>query len=398
MPRLSPFDRLPELIGDARIVAVGENNHHIQEFSAYRDRVLRLLVTELGFSVLGFESGYAEGRLTDAWLHGAPGEVADIGRDGFTFSLGDSAEMHTMLTWLREHNAAERGAAGGDVRYLGLDVPGSAGSPEPALRAVREYLLAADPGALSLVDNALTATRPYSAVSSAIAPGLYQQCENRDAATAALAVLVAHLGSTGPVLRRGGDAQAHAIALHQARGALRVDTYLREVLDAMNGSATPVQGASRDRYMAESVRLAREIWPDRKILLMLHNGHLQRTPSSLIPGVTNAPAGAHLADEFGDEYFALALTAGTGHTTGLRPDPEGRLGFRLYEQELGAPEAGSIEEHLVGAEAGLLDLRPLRAAADRPHGIRHAHLTVHADVPFAFDALAYFPRMRVCRF
>ncbi|AXB48632.1 erythromycin esterase family protein [Amycolatopsis albispora] len=388
---MSPLDRLPELIGAANIVAIGENNHHIREFGAFRDRLLRVLVTELGFRAIAFESGFAEGRLVDAWIHGAPGEVAEIARDGFTFSLGDSAEMHTMLTWMREHNAA-----GGDLRYAGLDVPSSAGSPLPALRAVREYLLDADPGALSLVDNAIAATEPYSAVSSALAPARYQQFGERDRATAALTVLVAHLESTGPVLRRGGDDLAHAVALHHARGALRVDTYLREVLDAMNGTATPVQGASRDTYMAQSVRLAREVWPDRKLVLMLHNGHLQRTPSSLIPGVTNAPVGAHLAAEFGDDYFALALTGGTGHTTGLRPDPAARLGFQVYEEELGAPEPGSVEELLAGHEEGVLDLRPLRADADRPHGIRHAHLTVQTDVANAFDALVYFPRQSAC--
>lgn len=396
MPRLSPLDRhsgLAELIGDANIVAIGENNHHIREFSAYRDEVLRLLVTELGFRAIAFESGFAEGRLVDAWIHGAPGDVAEIGRDGFTFSLGDSAEMHTMLTWMRAHNAD-----GGDLRYAGLDVPSSAGSPLPALRAVRQYLLDADPGALSLVDSAITSTEPYSAVSSALAPALYQRYEERDRATAALAVLVAHLESTGPVVRRGGDSRAHAVALHHARGALRLDTYLREVLDAMNGAATPVQGASRDTYMAQSVRLAREVWPDRKIVLMLHNGHLQRTPSSLIPGVTNAPAGAHLAAEFGDEYFALALTGGTGHTTGLRPESGARLGFELYEQELGEPEPGSIEEMLAGSEPGLYDLKPMRTVPDRPHGIRHAHLTVQADVASAFDGLVYFPRQTVCEF
>ena len=125
----TPFslDRLAELIGDAKIVAIGENNHHIREFGALRDQVLRFLVERHGFSVLGFESGFAEGKLVDDWLRGGPGEVADIGRDGFTFSLGESDETHEMLTWLRTR----------DVRYAGLDVPSSAGSPLPALRAVR---------------------------------------------------------------------------------------------------------------------------------------------------------------------------------------------------------------------------------------------------------------------
>lgn len=36
---------LAELIGDARVLAIGENNHHIGEFAALRHRIVQRLVT-----------------------------------------------------------------------------------------------------------------------------------------------------------------------------------------------------------------------------------------------------------------------------------------------------------------------------------------------------------------
>ncbi len=380
--------RVAELIGDAKIVAIGENNHHIHEFGALRDRLLRHLVEQHGFRVLGFESGFPEGRIVDEWLRGAPGDVADVGRDGFTFSLGDSPEAHEMLLWLRER---------GDVRFSGLDVPSSGGSPLPSLHAVREYLTAVDIDAVHLADDAIAATGKYAAISSAEAPGNYAAlgASDRDTATAKLGRLVAHLTALRPVYRGRAGAEAQAIAEHHADGALRLDAYLGEIAEMMAGTAPAMQGGSRDAYLASSVRhLRRSHGEGSKIVVMLHNGHLQRVPFSPMPGLTAPSAGTHLADEFGDDYFALALTAVTGKTTGLAPDPAGRLGFRVFEQALDTPDEGSVESELTGPS--LVDLRANRAKGiTGPGSIRHAHVFSPVDVVAAFDALICLPESTV---
>lgn len=360
MPGTVAVAEIADLIGDAEVVAIGENNHHIREFGVLRDRLLRHLVTERGFTVLGFEGGFPEGHRVDAWLRGGPGEVAGVARDGFTFGLGDSAEVHEMLTWLR----------GRGVRFFGLDVPSSAGSPGPSLRAVREVLARVDPANVSLVDKAVAACEPYASVSSAVAPGRYQEMsvEARDAATTALTVLKGHVESLAPE------------AAHDAEGALRVDLYLRELAALMAGQAPEPQSSSRDTYMAATVRLLRRRFPGEKIVLMLHNGHLQRVPFSPMPGMTAPSAGTHLAAELGERYFALALTAVSGTTTGLVPDPAFPLGFRMFEQALDAPADGSVEAALA-AEAPCVVARPGAT------GIRHAHMNVPVDVASAFDAV-----------
>ncbi|MFJ7218302.1 erythromycin esterase family protein [Amycolatopsis sp. NPDC098790] len=349
-----------ELIGDAEVVAIGENNHHIREFGVLRDRLLRHLVAERGFTVLGFEGGYPEGHLVDTWLRGGPGDVADIARDGFTFGLGDSAEVHSMLTWLR----------GRDVRFFGLDVPSSAGSPVPALQAVRDIMSRVDPANVSLVDTAMAACEPYASVSSAVAPGRYgaMSVEARDAATAALTVLKGHVESLAPE------------AAHLAEGALRVDLYLRELAALMAGQAPEPQSSSRDTYMAATARLLRRRFPGEKIVLMLHNGHLQRVPFSPMPGMTAPSAGTLLAAELGDRYFALALTAVSGTTTGLAPDEAFPLGFRMFEQALDPPADGSVE-------AALASRAPCVVARPAASSIRHAHMAVSVDVASAFDAV-----------
>ncbi|WP_037311382.1 erythromycin esterase family protein [Amycolatopsis orientalis] len=374
---MSDVAQLAELVGDAKIVAIGENNHHIHEFGDLCNRLLRHLVEEHGFRVVAFESGFAEGKLVDDWLRGASGDVADVGRDGFTFSLGESPEAHEMLTWLRER---------GDVRYFGLDLPSSAGSPVPSLDAVRAYLSTVDENAVHLVDAAIEATKGYASVSSADAPGKYAALDaaTRDKATAALTRLKTHLASLRPVY---GDT---AVVEHHVEGALRLDAYLAEVAAMMTGGAPALQSGSRDAYMAETVRLIRRLHGDTKIVVMLHNGHLQRVPFSPFPGLTAPSAGTHLAAEYGDDYFALALTAVKGKTTGLKPDPAARLGFTVYEQDLDDPAEGSVEAE----GTGLVDLRARRGTTG-PQSIRHAHMFNPVDVVDAFDALVCFPESTV---
>ncbi|HWD05635.1 MAG TPA: erythromycin esterase family protein [Amycolatopsis sp.] len=383
---LSPDDVTPiaDLVGDARIVAIGENNHHIREFGELRNRLLRHLVENRGFTVLGFESGFAEGELVEAWLRGGTGDVAEVGRDGFTFTLGDSPEAHALLTWLRSH---------GGVRYAGLDVPSSGGSPAPALHAVRRYLAAVDPEAVRFVETALAATEPYAAASSAVAPGRYAALDApaRDRATAALTTLLAHLHALAPVYR---DPVAHAVAEHQALGALRVDTYLRELAAMSSGAVPSMSASSRDTYQASTVKLLRRLHgEDTKIVLMVHNGHLQRVPFSPFPGLTFPSAGTHLAAEFGDDYFAIGLTAGAGTTTGLAPDDGERLGFRVYAEDLPPAADGSVEAVLAGSGPCVVDLRADRRAGVT--GMRHATQFTSVDVGQAFDALVYLPEMSV---
>src|SRR3569833_3409671 len=141
----------------------------------------------------------------------------------------------------------------------------------------------------------------------------------------------------------------------------------------MAGRAPEPQSSSRDTYMAATVRLLRWLHPGEKFVLMLHYGHLQRVPFSPMPGMTAPSAGTHLAAELGDRYFALALTAVSGTTTGLAPDDAFPLGFRMFEQALDAPAEGSVE-------AALASQAPCVVSRPAASSIRHAHMAVQVDV------------------
>ncbi|WP_162788353.1 erythromycin esterase family protein [Amycolatopsis albispora] len=349
--RWLPLTGVAEVVGDAKVVAIGENNHYIREFGLLRDRLLRLLVTELGFTVLAYESGFAEGELADAWIRGAPGEPEVLARNGFTFRFGEPAEVRGMLGWLREHNRSN----GNRVRFAGLDLPGAGGSPVPALAKVRDYL----GRRTELVDAALEATEPYHAANNSVALARYSELAHaeRDAATAALARLLLYLDA----MPDGGP--EHLIARHHALGALRLDEHLREF--TLLGTEPPAKVvSSRDVYHAETVRLLRRLHgPDARIVLMMHNAHIQRVPMELLPGIHADSAGTHLA---GPDYVAIAVTATVGTTTDTELNENAPQGFDVVPHPAGPPAEDSIEAAVAGEEPVLLDLRAARAATGLP--------------------------------
>jgi erythromycin esterase len=199
-----------------------------------------------------------------------------------------------------------------------------------------------------------------------------------------------------------GPETEHRVARHHALGALRLDEQLREfaVLSAPDPPAQVV--SSRDVYMAESVRLVRELLgADERIVVLAHNGHLQRAPFTFLPGVSAPSAGTYLAEEFGDDYVVIGLTALTGTTPGLALDETERHGIALHAETLGDPTPGSIERAVsvagLGGEPVLLDMRPVRGAPG-PTSIRHATTQVPVDVQSGYDAVYCLPRQEPAAF
>lgn len=223
------------------------------------------------------------------------------------------------------------------MRFTGLDISGSGGSPEPALRLVREHLAVWAPEAVAFVDTACDAMRAYAAPNNAAASQRYGELDAaaRDRATTALARLLLRVEAPGP-------GREHRVARHHALGALRLDEQLREfaVLSAPGPPAQVV--SSRDVYTAESVRLVRELAvADERLVVLAHNGHLQRIPFTFLSGVSAPSAGTYLAHEFGDDYVTIGLTALAGSTPGHALDEAERHGIALHTEPLGEADSAS---------------------------------------------------------
>jgi erythromycin esterase-like protein len=114
---LADMQALKPLIGNARIVSLGEATHGTREFFQLKHRMLEFLATELGFTIFSIEANMPEAyRLNDYVLNGK-GDPAELLR-GMYFWTWNTEEVLEMIRWMRAFNASGRGR----VQFTGFDM------------------------------------------------------------------------------------------------------------------------------------------------------------------------------------------------------------------------------------------------------------------------------------
>lgn len=400
LPGLDPDDRaldalepLREIVGGARVVAIGEGCHFVEEFTRARALLLRFLHERCGFDVLAFEFGFAEGFPLDKWLRGHGTEEALTELRG-TPNAGANGPL---LRWLRRYNAA----AARPIRFAGLDLPVAGGELRPALEPVREHLAATHPDSTPLVDRALAIADRFTGASVAVAAPRWARLETgeQDALTAALTRLRLRMGALEDLLVRRGDRAGYDRAVRQLDAALHTEHMFRAFNELFAGTGAEGDVTVRERFMAESLRWHLDrAEPGTRVVLAAHNTHVQKTPVQHGGELNALPLGQHLAQWFGDDYRALALTHTGARVPDMEPDGSADTGFRLVDTAMGPPGAGSPEAAL--HDAGLADRVALADLRGSPRGqdgkplldrMRAQGQELPIPVPDAFDGVLCAP-------
>lgn len=273
-------ERLLGIVGDARVVAIGEGAHNIPEFTGFADRLFRLLARELGFTAFVKESGFAEGLLVDEWIGGGPGAVEEIARRGITYRFGESEPVRGQLAWMREQRLA-----GVPLHYYGADLPGSATSPGAAVRACLARI-PGRPGDAEVLARSELGGRTEAARRLA---GL------DDPARRAL------FDALAAVARRGAAA-ADPIA---QRAAASIAAFLAESAGSAAAGFPAGEPYPREAFLAETALWVLDREP--KILVSAHNAHVRRTSLHGRPTM-----GSILAGRLGTGMRSIATTFGVG--------------------------------------------------------------------------------------
>ncbi len=122
---------LKRVVGNARIVSLGEATHGTREFFQLKHRLLEFLATEMGFTIFSIEANLPEAyRLNDYVLRGV-GDPRQLLR-GMYFWTWDTEEVLDMILWMRAFNASGRGR----VQFTGFDMQ----TPTVAMEIVRTFV------------------------------------------------------------------------------------------------------------------------------------------------------------------------------------------------------------------------------------------------------------------
>ncbi len=114
---------LGKMIGDASVVSLSEPAHYSLEPLQFRNRVVRYLIEECGFTDVALESGVVEGRLLYDYVRGAQDDFAAAISDGLSWTFDRLTENEDLVRWMRHYNDAKPKEQ--MVHLYGMDVPGS---------------------------------------------------------------------------------------------------------------------------------------------------------------------------------------------------------------------------------------------------------------------------------
>ncbi len=138
---------LKDVIGDARIVGLGEATHGTSEFFRMKHRIVDFLAKEMGFTYFAIEANMPEAyRVNDYVLTGRGDPKALL--KGMYFWTWNTQEVLDMILWMRDFNASGKGR----IQFTGFDMQTST----VAAQIARDFVAKADPAYVGELNGVYT--------------------------------------------------------------------------------------------------------------------------------------------------------------------------------------------------------------------------------------------------
>ena len=359
-----PAEALEEIIGDARVVLIGESSHGTAEFYRARAEITKWLIEEKGFCAVAAEADWPDAYRVNRYVrglgHDASPEEALRGFERFPAWMWRNTVVRDFVDWLHAHNSRQRGEDRRQTGFYGLDLY----SLHRSMREVIDYLDTMDPVAAARARQRYacfdhTSADDGQAYGYAAAFGAGLSCERE-----AIEQLVELQRNAVEYARRDGllaedelfYAQQNAQTVRNAEGYYR----------AMFG-ARVTSWNLRDRHMAQTLdallaHLDRH--PDgqpARIVVWAHNSHVGDVGVTEVGADGQLTLGQLAREQHGSAVRLIGFTTYTGTVTAAS-----RWGG-IAERKVVRPALnGSVEELFHEVERSEFLISPMlsRAAAE----------------------------------
>ncbi len=320
---------LDGLIGDARIVALGEASHGTAEFFQMKQRLLEYLVEKKGFTVLAIEGNWAEALIADGYLKAPTGDTASA-LAALNIGTWYTEEGRAVLDWIREYNR-KRGPRP-VLSFSGFDMLDATVAMQLATR-LTAHIGGADGDTIRQSYAELETLLQYP---RKLTGTDWHRFRNN---AAKVVDLINARRDALPTL------SALTVYRDAAQAARIVQQYAEErTADASVGNMFAF--AKRDQAMAENARwLAEKRFPGQKIVLWAHNGHVGTTPFA-----GEKTMGMHLREFYGKQMVVLGFGSYSGEVRVQRVVGIGSPGDSLVP--LNIPPAKPVSFEGLLAETG----------------------------------------------
>ncbi|MEE3066798.1 MAG: erythromycin esterase family protein [Actinomycetota bacterium] len=403
-----PRATLEELIGDARIVLIGESSHGTHEFYEARATITKWLIDEKGFCAVAAEADWPDAYRVNRYVRGlGVDETADaalLGFERFPAWMWRNTVVRDFVDWLRVRNQQCESGRQRQAGFYGLDLY----SLHRSIQEVVTYLDRVDPKAAMRARNRYACFDHASADDGqaygfAAAFGAGPSCESE-----AVEQLVDMQRNALAYARRGGLLAEDELfyAQQNAHTVRNAEEYYRAMFSGRVNSWN-----LRDKHMAETLdALLRhqdrhDGAPPARIVVWAHNSHVGDARATEVFSEGQLTLGQLVRQRYGDESRLIGFSTYAGTVTAAS-DWGGIAERKAVRPALN----GSIEEllHETGRSSFLVsaDLSP--EAADplsavrlgraigviyRPETERQSHY-FHVRPADQFDAMIHIDRTR----
>ncbi|MET9882095.1 erythromycin esterase family protein [Streptomyces sp. NPDC006430] len=352
---------LSAMIGDAKVVGLGEATHGSHEFFTMKERVFRHLVEEKGFTTFALELSWSAGLQIDDYLQTGKGDAREIAAQTLANSPWEREEFVSLIEWMRDYN---RNHPDRRVHFMGDDI-GAPSLNDAFFGRVTGYVQKNHPEALPRLNDLYTGLRPIDDAFTYLGKPLAERQQLAAKAQQALELVSGQKGS-------GGDAfdwaEQNARSIAQTAKFLTLNPADRESLNALQ--------RFRDEVMAQNVAWWRQHTGD-KILVSAQNNHVGYVSDN--PELYSKTQGSFLRDTMGKNYLPIGFTFNQGSFL----SKDAALGGDWKKFTVGAAEPGRNEHTLdqVRYRDFYLDVRKAQAAARAWLGVARPTLNIGTQFP-----------------
>jgi erythromycin esterase-like protein/predicted phosphoribosyltransferase len=361
---MPPLEALEEIIGDARIVLIGESSHGTHEFYEARAEITKWLIAEKGFCAVAAEADWPDAYRVNRYVRGLGGDgsatEALSGFERFPAWMWRNVLVRDFVDWLHAHNGRRREHGERQTGFYGLDLY----SLHRSMQEVIAYLENVDPVAASRARDRYacfdhTSADDGQAYGFAAAFGAGLSCERQ----AIEQLLEIHRNAMEYARRDGLVAEDELFYAQQNAQTVRnAEVYYR----AMFGGRVTSWNL-RDQHMAQTLHALLDHL-DRhghkepaRIVVWAHNSHVGDARATEVGSDGQLTLGQLARERYGDDSRLIGFTTYTGTVTAASE------WGGIAERKVVRPALnGSVEElfHESGSAAFLVSSMISREAAE----------------------------------
>ncbi|WP_323179621.1 erythromycin esterase family protein [Streptomyces sp. NBC_00654] len=285
---------LTSMIGDAKVVGLGEATHGSHEFFTMKERIFRQLVEKKGFTTFSLEMSWSSGLQIDEYLQTGKGDARKIAKEALGNSPWEREEFVSLIEWMRDYNRSHPGRT---VHFMGNDL-GAPTLSDEFFGRVTGYVQRNHPAALPRLDELYTGLRPIDDVFAYLGKPLAERQQLAARAQQALELVSSQEDS--------GE-EAFMWAEQNARSIAQTTKFL--TMDVTDPDSVAASQRFRDEVMAQNVTWWQRQTGD-KVLLSAHNDHVGYVAGD--PTMYPKTQGSFLRDTMGKNYLPIGFTFNQG--------------------------------------------------------------------------------------